>query len=89
MLDDNEHQGLDSFEATLKGTLDDGCRLYSGTWKTPKDVDDPRHFVIVEPHEGKTLVYWGTPVLQPPWMCWSGPESTASELRFRKTVSSA
>jgi hypothetical protein len=64
MLDDNEHQGLDSFEATLKGTLDDGCRLYSGTWKTPKDVDDPRHFVIVEPHEGKTLVYWGTPVLK-------------------------
>ena len=23
--------------------------------------DDPRHFVIVEPAEGKTLVYWGTP----------------------------
>jgi len=64
MLDDNEHQGLDSFEATLKGTLDDGRRLYSGTWKTPKDVDDPRHFVIVEPHEGKTLVYWGTPALK-------------------------
>ena len=24
-------------------------------------ADDPRHFVIVEPVEGKTLVYWGTP----------------------------
>ena len=23
--------------------------------------DDPRHFVIVAPSEGKTLVYWGTP----------------------------
>src|SRR6266704_5036414 len=23
--------------------------------------DDLRHFVIVEPAEGKTLVYWGTP----------------------------
>src|SRR5207245_8243672 len=22
---------------------------------------DPRHFVIVAPAEGKTLVYWGTP----------------------------
>ena len=24
-------------------------------------ADDPRHFVIVAPAEGKTLVYWGTP----------------------------
>ena len=23
-------------------------------------ADDPRHFVIVEPAEGKPLVYWGT-----------------------------
>ncbi len=64
MLDDNEHQGLESFEATLAGTLDDGSQVYSGTWKTPKDDDDPRHFVIVEPKEGKTLVYWGTPALK-------------------------
>jgi len=64
MLDDNEHQGLDSFEATLEGTLDDGSQVYSGTWKVPKDDDDPRHFVIVEPKDGKTLVYWGTPALQ-------------------------
>jgi hypothetical protein len=64
MLDDNEHHGLESFEATLEGTLDDGSQVYSGTWKAPKDEDDPRHFVIVEPQEGKTLVYWGTPKLK-------------------------
>ncbi len=60
MLDDNEHQGLESFE----GTLDDGSQVYSGTWKAPKDVPDPRHFVSVEPKAGKTLVYWGTPALK-------------------------
>ena len=64
MLDDNEHHGLDSFEATFADTLDDGSQVYSGTWKTPKHEDDPRHFVIVEPQEGKTLVYWGTPKLK-------------------------
>lgn len=64
MLDDNEHQGLDSFEATLAGTLDDGSEVYSGTWKVAKEDDDPRHFVIVKPQEGKTLVYWGTPALK-------------------------
>jgi hypothetical protein len=64
MLDDNEHQGLESFEATLEGTLDDGSLVYSGAWKAPKDDADPRHFVIVEPAAGKTLVYWGTPKLK-------------------------
>ncbi len=64
MLDDNEHQGLESFEATLEGTLADGTQVYSGTWKVPKDDDDPRSFVIVEPTAGKTLVYWGTPALK-------------------------
>ena len=64
MLDDNEHQGLDSFEASLAGTLDDGSQVYSGSWKAPRDDDDPRHFVIVEPKAGKTLVYWGTPALK-------------------------
>ena len=54
MLDDNEHQGLKSFEATRAATLDDGRQLYSGTWKAPKGDDDPRHFVIVEPQDGKT-----------------------------------
>jgi hypothetical protein len=64
MLDDNEHQGLESFDATCESTLDDGSQVYSGRWKTPKEADDPRHFVIVEPQEGKTLVYWGTPALK-------------------------
>jgi hypothetical protein len=60
MLDDNEHDGLDSFEATEVDTREDGTRVYSGAWKVPRP-DDPRHFVIVKPTEGKTLVYWGTP----------------------------
>src|SRR5215471_6586973 len=60
MLDDNEHQGLASFEATLEETRKDGTKVYSGPWKIPR-ADDPRHFVIVEPVEGKILVYWGTP----------------------------
>ena len=29
--------------------------------------DDPRHFVIVAPSEGKTLVYWGTPKVAAAW----------------------
>jgi hypothetical protein len=60
MLDDNEHDGLDSFETTEVRTLEDGTKVYSGDWQVPR-LDDPRHFVIVEPAEGKTLVYWGTP----------------------------
>ena len=60
MLDDNEHQGLESFEATQVGTLEEGTKVYSGPWHVPRPAD-PRHFVIVEPAEGKTLVYWGTP----------------------------
>jgi hypothetical protein len=59
MLDDNEHQGLASFEATEVSTLEDGTRVYSGPWKVPRP-EDPRHFVIVEPTESKTLVYWAT-----------------------------
>ena len=60
MLDDNEHAGLESFEATEVETLEDGTRVYSGPWKESRK-DDPRHFVIVQPAESKTLVYWGTP----------------------------
>ena len=60
MLDDNEHDGLDSFETTKVRTLEDGTKVYSGDWQVPRP-DDPRHFVIVEPTEGKTFVYWGTP----------------------------
>lgn len=63
MLDDNEHAGLESFEATSVATLEDGTRVYSGPWKEARP-DDLRHFVIVQPAAGKTLVYWGTPKVQ-------------------------
>ena len=36
MLDDNEHQGLESFEAIQVDTLEDGTRVYSGPWKEPQ-----------------------------------------------------
>src|SRR5262245_17905784 len=55
MLDDNEHHGLESFEATLEETLKDGTQVSSGPWKMLR-ADDPRYVVIVEPAEGKTLV---------------------------------
>jgi len=63
MLDDNEYDGLESFEVTVIDRLVDGPTLYSGEWSVPRP-DDPRHFVIVEPAEGKTLVYWGTPTVK-------------------------
>ena len=63
MLDDNEHEGIGSFEATLVDTLKDGTRVYSGPWKECRH-DDPRHFVMVEPPADKTLVYWGTPKVE-------------------------
>jgi hypothetical protein len=63
MLDDNEHHGLESFATTAVDTLEDGTRVYSGLWKEPRP-EDPRHFVIVVPAQGKTLVYWGTPTVK-------------------------
>jgi len=63
MLDDNEHAGLESFEATEVDLLEDGTRVYRGPWKEPRP-DDPRHFVIVVPPKDKTLVYWGTPQVE-------------------------
>jgi len=63
MLDDNEHAGVESFEATSVETLEDGTRVSSGPWKEVR-TDDPRHVVIVQPAESKTLVYWGTPKVQ-------------------------
>jgi len=63
MLDDNEYDGRESFEVTEVDSLADGTKVYSGQWKVPRP-DDPRHFVIVEPVEGKTLVYWGTPQIK-------------------------
>jgi hypothetical protein len=63
MLDDNEHAGLESFAATEVDILEDGTRVYSGPWKASRP-NDLRHFVIVVPAEGKTLVYWGTPKVE-------------------------
>ena len=60
MLDDNEPHGVESFQATEVGLLDDGTRLYEGPWKVTRE-DDDRHFVIVEPQDRKPLVYWGSP----------------------------
>jgi len=63
MLDDNEHAGLESFAATSVATLEDGTRVYSGPWKEARPAD-LRHFVIVQPAAGKTVVYWGTPKMK-------------------------
>ena len=63
MLDDNEYDGRESFEVTEVDSLADGTKVYSGQWKVPRP-EDPRHLVIVEPVEGKTLVYWGTPQIK-------------------------
>jgi hypothetical protein len=63
MLDDNEHKGLESFEATEVEILDDGTKVYSGPWKELRQ-DDPRHFVIVQAAAGKSLVYWATPKVE-------------------------
>ncbi len=60
MLNDNEHQGLESFEATQIGETDEGIPLYSGPWKVTREAD-PRQCVITQSEAGKTLVYWGTP----------------------------
>jgi hypothetical protein len=59
MLDDNEYQGLTSFNVKRIETLDDGTEVYSGHWKVARP-DDPRQFVITVPVEGKPLVYWAT-----------------------------
>ena len=41
MLDDNEHAGLESFEATSVATLEDGTRVYSGPWKEARPSGSP------------------------------------------------
>jgi len=90
MLDDNEHAGLGSFEATEVATLDDGSKVYSGPWKECRQ-DDPRHFVIVEPPEDKTLVYWGTPKVeealeQSEWPRVYRERNAIQELSFRDMI---
>lgn len=90
MLDDNEHQGLESFAATQVGILKDGARVYRGPWKTPRP-DDPRHFVIVEPPAGKTLVYWGTPKVEdalaaPEWPQVYRARNAMQEHSFKRMI---
>jgi hypothetical protein len=90
MLDDNEHRGLESFEATQVNTLEDGTRVYSGPWKEPR-LDDPRHFVVVERDEGKPLVYWATPkvaaVLEPTeWPRVYRARSERQENSFKRMI---
>jgi len=90
MLDDNEHAGLESFEATVVDTLQDGTRVYSGPWKAYRP-DDPRHFVIVDPPEAKLLVYWGTPQLQEAleareWPRVSRERNAIQELSFKGMI---
>jgi hypothetical protein len=90
MLDENEHRGLAIFEATQIDTLADGTRVSSGPWKAPR-LADPRHFVIVEPAEGKTLVYWATPkveaVLEPTaWPRVYRARSEMQENSFKRMI---
>jgi hypothetical protein len=53
--------------------LDDGTRLYEGLWKVARE-DDRRHFVIVEPQQRKTLVYWGSAKVKAELEAWQWPE---------------
>jgi hypothetical protein len=87
MLGDNEHHGLESFEATQVDTREDGTRVYSGPWKVPR-ADDPRHFVIVAPAEGKPLVYWGTPKVMVALEPTAWPRVYRARTEVRKTASS-
>ncbi len=90
MLDDNEHKGLGSFEATLVDTLEDGTKIYSGPWKACRK-EDPRHFVIVEPPVDKTLVYWGTPKVEEAlevsqWPLVYRERNAIQELGFKRMI---
>jgi hypothetical protein len=63
LRDDHEPEGLERCEATSVGTLEEGTMVESGPWNVPR-AEDPRPWVIVEPAEGKTGVYWGTPTVK-------------------------
>jgi hypothetical protein len=90
MRDDNEPDGLASFDATLVGTLDDGTKVYSGPWNVPRP-EAPRHFVLGEPAEGQTLVYWGTPKVEArvevtPWPQGYRERSELPENSFKRMI---
>jgi hypothetical protein len=90
LLDDNEQAGLESFAATDVATLEDGTRVESGPWKEARP-EDPRHFVIVQAAEGKTLVSWGTPQVQDAleaqeWPGVSRERNESQEHRFKDMI---
>jgi len=71
-------------------TLEDGTRVYSGPWKEVRK-DDPRHFVMVQPAAGKTLVYWGTPKVKDALEAqeWPGVDRERNEIhehRFKDMI---
>jgi hypothetical protein len=72
-LADKEHHGLESFDATLAETRQEGPKVYRGAWKIPR-AEAPRHFVMGAPVEGKTLVYGGTPRGKAPVEPTAGPQ---------------
>jgi len=74
LLDDNEHHGLASFDATAVKTLDDGTRLYEGPWKEARE-GDARHCVLVESTDGKSVVYWGSPKVKAALEAGEWPEA--------------
>ncbi len=41
------YDGLNSWNVTHIGALDEGSLVYEGSWNPPRDAD-PRHFVLVE-----------------------------------------
>lgn len=56
-------RGGERCEAISVDTLEDGPRVESGPGQEAR-TEEPRHGVIVQATEGKTVVYWGTPQMQ-------------------------
>lgn len=90
MLNDNEYQGQSSFEAIEVDKSEDGSIVYSGSWKEPRE-NDPRQFVLVQPLEGKSLVYWATPKVKESLEASQWPRvyrarNEIQELRFKGMI---
>lgn len=90
MLDDNEYQGLTSFNVKRLETLDDGTEVYSGHWTVARP-DDPRQLVITVPVDGKPLVYWATEawvsaVAMTQWPSVYRARNAIQENRFKRMI---
>src|SRR6266436_747011 len=85
MLDDQEHHGLESCAATQVETLADGTQLSQGPWK-PGREGEPRAFVIVEPQEGQTLVYWGSPQVKAALEAHQWPEVSRARTEMQENA---